>query len=528
MKKEKKASVSVKERISRQFGSIQFRNGSYSLVTIAVVLVIVILINMIVGQLPKSITGIDISDSLIYETGEVTEGVLDGLEHEVDVLVIAENGSLDSRIEAFLERYAEQSSKISLTYRDPVLHPDVLTEYGVSYDTIVISCEATGKTETISIDDMIQYDDYYLYYQGAYVETAFDGEGLMTSAISYVAADDSKMIYVLNGHQESALSSSVTEMIGKSNMETSDLNLLETASVPDDCELLVINSPQTDLADDELKAIRSYLIGGNVMLLRGITQKELTNFDELMAEYGLTMHNEYVADYERYYQGARSYYNFFPVITSSTTNIDSDGLILVSGAAAMSVAEDKDDTVAHEKLLTTSSNAALQSDSENMAQYLLAVKSVKTYEAGATAEGGTDESVLIQGDETMADEDGEEAAAESEAESVTGEEDETAAETDETEAAEETEGTMLILTVPSMIDSGITDSFQNLENLNEFMNMVTSFFDDVENISIEAKSLEVPYNTVTNPGIWNSLFLFIIPAFCIITGLYVWIKRRKA
>ena len=110
MKKEKKqsgSSVSLKERIRRQFGSSQSKNGSYSLAMIAVVLVITVFVNLIVGQLPKSATSFDISSSLIYETGEVTQEVLDSLNHDVSILVIAENDSVDSRIQTFLERYAE-------------------------------------------------------------------------------------------------------------------------------------------------------------------------------------------------------------------------------------------------------------------------------------------------------------------------------------------------------------------------------------------------------------------------------------
>jgi len=36
--------------------------------------------------------------------------------------------------------------------------------------------------------------------------------------------------------------------------------------------------------------LHNYLYqGGNVLLLRGVTDKELTNFDELMEDYGMTI-----------------------------------------------------------------------------------------------------------------------------------------------------------------------------------------------------------------------------------------------
>ncbi len=561
MKKEKKqsgSSVSLKERIRRQFGSSQSKNGSYSLAMIAVVLVITVFVNLIVGQLPKSATSFDISSSLIYETGEVTQEVLDSLNHDVSILVIAENDSVDSRIQTFLERYTEKSSHVTLTYRDPVLHPDVLTQYGVSSNTIVVSCEDTGKIQTVAISDMIQYDQYYYYYQGAKVESEFDGEGLMTTAIDYVASDKQKKIYTLDGHSESDLSDSVTEQLGKSHMETESLNLMEKASVPEDCGLLVINAPQSDLADDELQTIRTYLIGGgNVMLLRGVTKNTLTNFDALMEEYGLTMVNQYIGDQENYYANAGSYFNLFPVIKSSSANVSTDSMILVSSVAGMLQSENADDSVSVQQLLTTGSKTILLDPQNTSGQYqtsgetyLLAAKSTKTYEAGAVAEGTDKDTGLVQGTDAQAEESTEELtkAAESEAESAaelseaaseetTAEETDTAAETEtgaESEAASDeaaeagTTGTMIVLTAPSMIEESITGRFSNLANLEEFTNLSASFFDDVQNISIPTKSLAVEYNTVTNGGVWNSLFLFVIPAFCIAAGLYVWIKRRRA
>ena len=52
--------------------------------------------------------------------------------------------------------------------------------------------------------------------------------------------------------------------------------------------------------------------GGNVLLLRGVTDKELTNFNELMEDYGMTMVNSYIGDRDRYYQRAQSAFYLLP------------------------------------------------------------------------------------------------------------------------------------------------------------------------------------------------------------------------
>ena len=87
---------------------------------------------------------------------------------------------------------------------------------------------------------------------------------------------------------------------------------------------------------------------------------------------------------------------------------------------------------------------------------------------------------------------------------------------------------LTVISASTMIDSSLIGNFTGIENLNEFINIVSSYFDDVQNVSIPAKSLSVTYNTVTGSSIWNALFIIIIPVFSIVAGLVVWIRRRKA
>ena len=86
---------------------------------------------------------------------------------------------------------------------------------------------------------------------------------------------------------------------------------------------------------------------------------------------------------------------------------------------------------------------------------------------------------------------------------------------------------LTVITAPSLISEQITSQFTNLSNLNVFMNVVTADFEDVTNISIPAKSLEVTYNTIQNAGLYGMVFIFLIPVVVLVAGLLVWTKRRK-
>ncbi len=537
-KKEKSAEKgSLGRTVRAQFSSASSRNGSFSVILVAVALVIVVLINLIVGQLPASARSIDISDTKIYQISDTTKDLLSSLTSDVDVIVVAEDNSVDQRIVRFLDRYNDYEH-VNVSYQDPVLHPNVLTDYGVDTNTIVVKDETTGKSATVAISDMITYDQYYSYYYGQQVEDTFDGEGLLTSAINTVARDSGHEILLLQGHGESDLSDSVNDMLSKSNLTTSTVNLLTDNGIPEGAELLVVNNPTSDLAADELSEIRTYLAGGgSLFLIRGVTDSDLPNFDALMEEYGLTMVNSYIGDYTNYYQQSRSPYNFFPTIVSNTSNVDTGSTILVSAAGGMTVSEDKDAAVTVTQLLTTSDSGFRQDQAATLqqsdfAKYVLAARSVKDYSAdtgAAEAETSQDEGLMSE-EVTVAETEPESEAAEAAAEEVQTEEVQSAEDgtEEETEAADSTKGTMVVLTAPSMIDSEITDRFTNLANLTEFTNLVSSFFGDMNNISIPAKSLAVTYNTVTNGNIWSVLFIAVIPICFLAAGLVVWIRRRKA
>ena len=85
-----------------------------------------------------------------------------------------------------------------------------------------------------------------------------------------------------------------------------------------------------------------------------------------------------------------------------------------------------------------------------------------------------------------------------------------------------------MISAGSLIDSQITDTFTQLENTTLFMNAVSSNFDGVQNISIEAKSLGTEYNTVQHAGLFSLLVIFGIPLLILISGFTVWYRRRKA
>lgn len=446
-------------------GTKAFRKGSYSTVIMVVIIAIVIAANVMFSKLPTAARNIDVSSNDLYSIGDTTHSVLDGLKNDVEIVVIKDKESTDKRISTLLAKYADYSDHIKVTYKDPVLYPSVLTTYDTEENNIVIKCDATDKTTKVAFSDIIVTSTSYY---GSTYETSFDGEGQLTKAIDYVSNENNKLIYTISGHGESDLGKNISKLISKSNFNVKSVNLLVDNGIPDDCDMLICNQPTKDLDDDELKLLREYMEnGGKMTVVLADTTTETPNFDALMADYGISKVNGYIADTERYY--GQNVYQIFPNYSSGdiTGKFGPEEYTLLFGSLGLKV--EKTDGVTVDEFLTTSNK-------------------------GAAVVGEND---YTEGKYTLA------------------------------AAATKDESRFTVFGSASIIDDKFTSYYTNLMDLQVFMNSITANFDDVSNISIDSISLQTTYNTIANGSGIGAIFIGIIPVALLILGFLRWFGRRK-
>lgn len=496
------------EKIKALFKTSGTKQGTYSVAVTAVVIAVVIVANLVAGQIPEGYRNIDVSSTNIYEISDVSRDLLKSLDKEVKMTVLSVKEDADDRIRTFLSKYAALSDKITVEWIDPVLHPSALTDYGVDEDTIVVECEDTGKTTNISFSDILVVDMYSYYYTGNASESEFDGEGQLTSAVNYVTNETDRTIYQTTGHGESSLSGTISELMEKNSYTTEELNLLMNTEIPEDCDLLFMYAPATDLTEDEKEAVETYLSdGGKVMIVLGnTTSEELPNLSSIMETYGIVQSDGYIADPQRCYQG--NYYYIFPELSMSgdMSNNISSGMVLLVNAMGLNVTDPARETISTTSFMDTSDGAySVTENGEEQGSY--SIGAVATEEVSA-------------GEADTADE-----TADTDDSSDT----ESADDSDSTSDSGETkESRLTVISAASMIDSQITDTFTQLDNATLFMNAVSANFDGVQNLSIEAKNLSVEYNTVQYAGLFSLLVIFGIPLAVLIGGFIVWMRRRKA
>ena len=483
--KEKK---SVKQKIKESMNKKYLKNGSYSVVISAVFIVIVVVINMIVGALPTKYSEFDLSSQKLYSIGDQTKSFLKDLDKDVTIYQVVQSGSEDETISKLLEKYEEESSHIRVEEKDPVVNPKFTSEYTsdeVSANSLIVVCG--DRSKVVDYSNIYESSVDYNTYQSQ--TTGFDGEGQITSAISYVTSEDMPVLYTLDGHGEKELSSDIQEDIQKANIDIKSLNLITEESVPEDAACLLINAPTSDISETEKDAIIEYLEnGGKAMIFSDYTTESMDNFDAVLKNYGVERVDGIVIEGDTQHYAQMPYY-LVPTVNSTDAISDfaSQGYyVLMPYAQGIKQSDDIRDTVTVNSLLTTSDSAYSKVD----------VNSGDIEKADGDVDGPFDLGVSIT--ETLDDD-------------------------KETQIVYYTSSNLMDSQINQMVSGG------NEQMLMSSLNWMCSN-DETTTISIPPKDLQVSYLTLTayDVSFWKICVMGLIPGVFLVIGFMVWLKRRKA
>lgn len=528
-KKTAKKSSARGAAFKNSFKTKSFKFGTRSSAITAVVIAGAVVINVLAAHLPGSLNSIDMSSADLYSIGSQTEALLDSLDEDVTISILAAKDSADENISNLLERYEKGSKHITIKYIDTTTDigaSDTYSDY--SANSLIVSCGV--KESVIDYYDIYQ-TDYSNYYTTGTASTDFDGEGQITSAINKVTSDSSQMMYCTTGHGESEVSASVSSMISKQNMLTSDLNLL-AEDVPKDCEVILINGPASDISADEAEKLINYINGGgNVMVLLTYTDNDLPNVDKVLNAYGIQRADGIVME-----TSGNSYnypINVFAEIESSdiTSGLAAEkaNIIMTYAIGLKTVDKENVDITellsssdgAYAKVPVDGKLATLEKESGDInGPFLYAVM------AELDTDDDDDAEDLIDDDDSDADDEDDAVIDDSDDEDdvVTDDSDDT------DDVNEEQGGKLIVISSETLIEDAITQQLP-VANLEFFMNCIVDMCgeNDGISVSIEPKNLDVDYITVPalHSMIWMAVCIILIPLIIFITGLVIWLIRRK-
>ena len=287
-KKEKKPAENTnKEKFGIRFiNTIKKRwliSGTNTLLLIAILIAIVILINSAVQSL--NLTPIDCTSNKEYTLTNESKDRVKNIGSDVNIYFV---GYEDSATQVSLARqYNKTNNKINVEVIDANERTDIASKYNVTNDSKAIIVENGEKSKTLYSDDLYTYDSSY--------QTIDLTEEKITSAILNVTSEKIANVYFLSGYSDYSLEYSggmyyLSSYLKDEVLNYETLDMLVKGSIPDDCDTLVITTPNKDFDELTTNEITKYINnGGKILWLNSSYSetKDLPNVNKILALYGI-------------------------------------------------------------------------------------------------------------------------------------------------------------------------------------------------------------------------------------------------
>lgn len=488
MRKETKEEAAESVQAGRAARRRKMRAGGYATMVAALTIAVAVAANLMVSNLPASMTKWDMTENGVYTLSEQSEEVAAGLDKEVTIYHIAQKGAEDSILVKFLDQYSALSPNIKVKTIDPDVYPNFASQYTQEQlynNSLIVVC-----------GDNSRYVSYYDIFKTTYTSdysasTDFDGEGALTSAVAYVTSENLPKVYVLSGHGEPGLPDAITHALEQQNLTVeSSLVLMSQESVPEDADAVIIYAPQSDLSQEDAQKLKDYIAaGGKIFLATNDTGEEMPNLQSVTEEFGLSAKPGMVFDGDASYAATYPMYLLPEMVQHDITSplIEGGYVVLAPAAHALETAETLPEGVTVTPLLSTSDQGYNKADS----------LTIETLEKEEGDETGTFD-IAAAAEKTVSDEENAEPAR------------------------------LVWFGAAQMLDTQV-DAMTAGANSDLVVNAAAWLCDKQDSISIHAKSLDMEYLTVPAGAraVLSAVTIVVIPAAFLIAGILVW-KRRKS
>ena len=488
MRKETKEEAAESVQAGRAARRRKMRAGGYATMVAALTIAVAVAANLMVSNLPASMTKWDMTENGVYTLSEQSEEVAAGLDKEVTIYHIAQKGAEDSILVKFLDQYSALSPNIKVKTIDPDVYPNFASQYTQEQlynNSLIVVC-----------GDNSRYVSYYDIFKTTYTSdysasTDFDGEGALTSAVAYVTSENLPKVYVLSGHGEPGLPDAITHALEQQNLTVeSSLVLMSQESVPEDADAVIIYAPQSDLSQEDAQKLKDYIAaGGKILLATNDTGEEMPNLQSVTEEFGLSAKPGMVFDGDASYVATYPMYLLPEMVQHDITSplIEGGYVVLAPAAHALETAETLPEGVTVTPLLSTSDQGYNKADS----------LTIETLEKKEGDETGTFD-IAAAAEKTVSDEENAEPAR------------------------------LVWFGAAQMLDTQV-DAMTAGANSDLVVNAAAWLCDKQDSISIHAKSLDMEYLTVPAGAraVLSAVTIVVIPAAFLIAGILVW-KRRKS
>jgi ABC-2 type transport system permease protein len=242
--------------------------GLNVLVQVFLVLFLAVMVNSIAFKHYKRW---DFSRDQKYALSDKTKRFLQTIKGKMRITVFfSPNTPITTDVQNLLTEYQYAAGgKIDVEYIDPTRDltraKEMFDKYKVVSDESLLVIDYNGRNKTVKASEMADIDQSGMAFgQGPRV-TAFKGEQSITSAMMDLVEGKKNAVGYVTGHREPPITgpgqspvSILKTFIENENVKFQELNLFNVGAIPAELKAIVIDGPQYDFSDREMKLLRDF------------------------------------------------------------------------------------------------------------------------------------------------------------------------------------------------------------------------------------------------------------------------------
>lgn len=475
------------------------RHGSVAIAVVAVVIALVVVLNIVVSLLVERFPNmvLDFTKDSSFALENDTIDYVSHIDKDITITVLTTeekfeaSGNYYIQANKLLEKMESASNgKIKLKYVDLSSNPSIAQTYTdadwtTNSNMMIVECG--DQYRVLTIDDCFEYDqDYYSQYGSYYVTSSIVEQGVVT-AILNVTTEDKVVVDMITGNQEQD-STAIKTLLQNNAYQVNEVSLA-TGDLDADAKFAFLYAPSVDLDESAVEKISKWLdndgkYGRNLIFIPTENNVETPNIDSLLNEWGMQVNEGYVFETstDRLVSNSSPYIftvNYTDYYTTGLKNPNIPVVTLFARGITLS-----DSSVSH-ALLTTSESAGIRPATAD--------------DSWNYKDGLTNEAVNIAAEGVKSNTDN-------------------------------SSSKVVVFGSYSMFTSDIM-SYNSFNNSGYLMNTINTIADkDDAGITIEGKSMQNAELGITDATTKNTLFVIfvvLVPAAVLVTGIVMWLRRRN-
>ncbi len=252
----------------------------FSIGSVVLLAAIILLVNILFDKILGKAMTFDFSDTAQNSVSQLTADYLDSLSADTHIRIVGlfnrpENvaNTKYQYIIPLLDDYVKTSKgKVTVEYIDPLEHPSIINQLDPTNsqdlakqaENFVI--EYNGNLKVIAPIDCYSYDENYFRTTNSYLITGNNAEYTFTNAMNVLTNGYAAKAYIVTGLKEEG-NENITKILNSMTIDVDTLAVSENFTVPDDCSLLILNGPNSDISEKMYVAMSDYISRGGKLLV---------------------------------------------------------------------------------------------------------------------------------------------------------------------------------------------------------------------------------------------------------------------